>query len=104
MTVNLLQTMAVLIVALVIALVSMHPDVDVATLVIVFVVLATVLPIVGYPISQTVWMAIDLRVRRPQADEVADAAAAVARAASGDREVPDGDPSVGSDGNPSPGA
>ena len=55
------------------------PDVAVVPLLTVFVPSAIVLPVVLYPVSYTMWQAVDLRMRPPTA---------------GDYDVPDGASSV----------
>ena len=51
------------------------PDVPVVTLYVVLASAAIVIPLVTWPLTHTIWMAIDLRVRPVGPDEEAEAAA-----------------------------
>lgn len=44
------------------------PDIEVVPLLVVFLVAGVVLPIVAYPVSYTVWQAIDLLMRPVEPD------------------------------------
>ncbi|MFZ9675107.1 MAG: hypothetical protein ACO3GZ_06050 [Ilumatobacteraceae bacterium] len=49
------------------------PDVPVVTLYVILTVSAIVIPVATWPITHTLWSAIDLRVRPLSADEASDA-------------------------------
>ncbi|MEM1332796.1 MAG: DUF983 domain-containing protein [Actinomycetota bacterium] len=61
--------LGVLVVAMAAALAATWPDIEVVPLVAVFLVAGVVLPIVAYPISYTVWQAIDLLMRPVEPDD-----------------------------------
>lgn len=75
---NVVVTFFVLGVSMVVAFVATAPDFPVGALTGTFVGVAVVVPIVVQPLTYTVWLAFDLASRRPDAAELADAAAAVA--------------------------
>jgi len=54
------------------------PDIPVASFVLSLVGVAVFMPIAIYPLTYTMWLAFDLAVHRPEAPELAEAAAAVA--------------------------
>jgi hypothetical protein len=58
-----------LVVGVVIGVVTTLPDVAVTPLVVILGVCAVVLPIVVYPLSYTLWQAIDLAMRPPVAGD-----------------------------------
>lgn len=78
MVVNIIISLGSLIIAMVAVIVATYPGIDVLPTTIVFLVLSVVVPTVFYPISFTLWSAIDLRIRPPQADELADMAEGLA--------------------------
>jgi uncharacterized protein (DUF983 family) len=80
LTVNILLIMGLLIIAMIVGIVLTVPEIAVAPLVIGLAIAAVVGPIVSYPFGYTIWMAIDLAVRRPSAEELAANAATVAAA------------------------
>lgn len=49
------------------------PDVPVVGLLVLLGVVGVTAPVLAFPLSQTIWMAIDLTARPPQVDELADA-------------------------------
>jgi hypothetical protein len=53
------------------------PDIPVAPMVLALLGIAVLMPIVIYPFTFTIWLAFDLAVHRPEAAELAEAAAAV---------------------------
>lgn len=55
----------VLIVGLAVGVISTSPDIPVVRLLLILGVVAVVLPIVVYPVSYTVWQAVDLAMRPP---------------------------------------
>jgi uncharacterized protein (DUF983 family) len=68
MTINYALTTLVWIVVLVVWLVVDLPDVRVATLTVVSIVLVGLLPLVFFPISKTIWAAVDYLVYRSSPD------------------------------------
>lgn len=76
LVVNIIVSLGSLIIAMVVVLVVTYPEVDVLPTTVVFVVLSVVVPTFMYPISFTLWSAIDLRIRPPQGEELADMAEA----------------------------
>ncbi len=58
------------------------PDIPVAPMVLSLIGVAALMPIVIYPLTYTTWLAFDLAVHRPEATELAEAAAAVEAPAS----------------------
>ena len=75
-----LAILGLLIVAMVVGIVVTAPDIAVVPLVVGLGVVGLIGPVVTYPFGYTVWMAIDLAIRRPTAEELADDAAAAAAA------------------------
>ena len=65
-TINTMVTFGVLIVGLVIGVVTTTPDIPVVPLVAGLGVAAIVLPVVIYPITYTVWQAVDLAMHPPE--------------------------------------
>jgi uncharacterized protein (DUF983 family) len=59
LAINIIITGGVFTVAFVIALALTIPNIPVAPLLAIFVPLMIVLPIVGYPFSKTIWVAVD---------------------------------------------
>jgi hypothetical protein len=72
-TVNVMVTLATLVVAGGISVVVTYPHVAVASLVVVLGIVALVLPIALYPFSFTLWFAIELLMDPPSARLLADA-------------------------------
>lgn len=70
-TVNAILTFGSLIVAAGISIVVTYPDVAVARLLIVLGAVAVVLPILLYPLTYTLWFAIELLMERPSEQELA---------------------------------
>ena len=65
MTINIVVVFGTLIVGLVVGVVATSPDIAVVPLVLVLGALAIVLPIVLYPVSHTLWQAVDLAMHPP---------------------------------------
>ncbi|MFM1752905.1 MAG: hypothetical protein RL119_1867 [Actinomycetota bacterium] len=74
MTVALVVNIGLIVVALALAIVLTVPDVPVLTLYLVLASTAVIIPIVTWPLTHTVWMAIDLRFRPLEPDEAVEAA------------------------------
>ena len=77
-TVNTILTFIVLTAAMTVGFVLTSPDIPVLPMVLSLVGVAVLMPIVIYPFTFTIWLAFDLAVHRPDAAELAEAAAAVA--------------------------
>ncbi len=73
MTINMIITFGLIFGVLVVMTVITYPELPVAPLVAVLLVIAVVVPLVIHPISYTLWLAIDLAMRPPSAAELADA-------------------------------
>ena len=68
---------AILGVSMAVAFIATAPDFPVGPLTAMAVGVAVVMPMVAQPFTYTVWLAFDIAARRPDAAELADAAAAV---------------------------
>ena len=73
MTMNVLITFALLAVLLVVGTVVTYPDLPVLELVVIGLGIALVWPLFFYPMSYTLWAAVDLLMHPLEAHEVADA-------------------------------
>ncbi|MEY2414740.1 MAG: hypothetical protein QOH53_74, partial [Ilumatobacteraceae bacterium] len=62
-----------------IGFVTTSPDIPILPMVLSLVGVAILMPIVIYPFTFTIWLALDLAVHRPDAAELADATAASPR-------------------------
>lgn len=65
MTVNILVTFGVVVVGATAAMIATAPDFAVLEIVVALVVAAAVVPVVLYPVSYTLWQALDLAARPP---------------------------------------
>lgn len=65
MTINIVVVFGTLIVGLVVGVVATSPDIAVVPLVLILGTVAIVLPIVLYPVSHTLWQAVDLAMHPP---------------------------------------
>ena len=74
LTVALVLNIGLVVVAVAVAVALTIPDVPVVTLYVVLAAAAIVIPVVTWPVTHTLWMAIDLRVRPIGSDEAAEAA------------------------------
>jgi uncharacterized protein (DUF983 family) len=77
-TINTILTFIVLTAAMTIGFVATSPDIPVLPMVLSLVAVAVLMPIVIYPLTFTIWLAIDISVHRPDPAELAAAAVAVA--------------------------
>ena len=73
LTIALVLNIGLVIVAVGVAVALTVPDVPVVTLYVVLASAAIVVPLATWPITHTLWMAIDLRVRPVGPDEAAEA-------------------------------
>ena len=78
-TVNIVLTFIVLTAAMTIGFIRTSPDIPVLPMVLSLVGVAILMPIVIYPFTFTIWLALDLAVHRPDAAELTEAAVAVSR-------------------------
>lgn len=74
LTVALVLNITLVILAVAVSVALTVPDVPVVTLYVVLAAAAIVIPLVTWPITHTIWMAIDVRVRPVGEDEAAEAA------------------------------
>jgi hypothetical protein len=70
--INTVVSIIVLLVVGVIGFIVTYPELPLLPLVSTTIAVAVLFPIVFYPFSKTLWTAIDLRMRPPEADEVRD--------------------------------
>jgi uncharacterized protein (DUF983 family) len=77
-TLNTVLTFIVLTICMTVGFIMTSPDIPVLPFVLSLVGIAVLMPIVIYPFTFTLWLAIDLAVHRPDETELAKAAAAVA--------------------------
>lgn len=77
MTVNIIVTFGLMTAVMVTTFVATLPDLQVAPLVIALIAIAAVVPIAIYPLTCTLWAAVELAMRPPDAAELAAARAAV---------------------------
>ena len=78
-TVSTILTFGAILVVLVIGMIVTYPEIATVPIVVGCVAVAVVVPIVAFPITHTLWAAIDLAMHPLSPAEAADAAAAVAR-------------------------
>jgi uncharacterized protein (DUF983 family) len=76
-TVNIVLTFLVLTIGMTIGFVATAPDIPVVPMISSLIGIAVLMPIVIYPFTFTIWLAFDIAVHRPEADELLEAAAAV---------------------------
>ena len=74
LTVALVLNIGLVLLAVAVAVALTVPDVPVVTLYVVLASAAIVIPLVTWPLTHTIWMAIDLRVRPVGVEEAAEAA------------------------------
>ena len=65
-TINAIVTIGAIVVGLAIGAIATSPDIPVLELILILGAVAVVLPIVLYPVSYTVWQAVDLAMRPPE--------------------------------------
>ncbi|MFM7411272.1 MAG: hypothetical protein ACKO3L_10840 [Actinomycetota bacterium] len=73
LTIGLVLNIGLVLAAVGIALALTVPDVPVVTLYVILASAAIVIPVVTWPLTHTIWIAIDLRVRPVGDDEAAEA-------------------------------
>ena len=72
-TVNTIVTFGLLGVVLLVGSIATYPDIEVIPIVVVAIVVTVCVPILFYPVSYTLWAAVDLLMRPLEPAEVADA-------------------------------
>jgi len=77
---NVLFTFAVLAAGMVVAFIATAPDFPVVALMVGFMGGAIVLPLLFFPFTNTLWLAVDLLAHKPDEAELAEATQAVAQA------------------------
>jgi uncharacterized protein (DUF983 family) len=75
--INTTLTFLALAIGMTIGFVMTSPDIPVLSMVLSLAGVAVFMPILIYPLTYTTWLAFDLAVHRPEAPELAEAAAAV---------------------------
>ena len=75
---NVSFTFGALALGMVVAFIATAPDFPVLALTIGCVIGAIVIPVLAFPFTNTLWMAVDLLTHKPDERELAEAAAAVA--------------------------
>ena len=78
-TINTVLTFIVLTAAMTIGFIRTSPDIPVLPMVLSLVGVAILMPIVIYPFTFTIWLALDLAVHRPDAAELTEASVAASQ-------------------------
>lgn len=76
MTVNIIVTFGLMTAVMVTTFIATLPDLPVAPLVGVLIAIAAIVPVAIYPLTCTLWAAVELAMKPPDAAELAEAAAA----------------------------
>lgn len=71
MTINVMVTFGLIVVGVTAGMIATSPDFAVREIVVALVVGAVVVPVAMYPVSYTLWQAIDLAMRPPEPDDFA---------------------------------
>ena len=69
-TINTIITFGVIIVSGAVAMIATSPDIPTVTIVGCLVIAAIVIPVLIYPVTYTLWQALDLAMRPPQPGEM----------------------------------
>ena len=77
-TINTVLTFIVLTACMTVGFIATSPDIPVLPMVLSLLGIAVLMPIVIYPFTFTIWLALDLAVHRPDAAEMIEAAGVVA--------------------------
>jgi uncharacterized protein (DUF983 family) len=83
-TISTILTFGAILVVLVVGMILTYPDIAAVPIVLGCVAVAVVVPIVAFPITHTLWAAVDLAMHPLSPAEAAEAAAAVASAGVGE--------------------
>jgi uncharacterized protein (DUF983 family) len=81
MTVNVILTFGTMLIAMGIGVIFSYPDVAILPILGVIIAVAVIMPVIIFPMTYSIWLAIDLFMRKLEPEERADAAAAVASGA-----------------------
>jgi uncharacterized protein (DUF983 family) len=82
-TINIIVTFGLMTIVFVAVTVATYPELPIAPFVIAMLVVAAVVPVLLYPLSYTIWSAVDLAMHRPEPaerEEMAQVVAGQARA------------------------
>jgi uncharacterized protein (DUF983 family) len=71
-TVNTIITFGLLVVGTAVGVIATTPDIPVVGIVVMLVAIAVIVPVAIYPVSYTLWQALDLMMRPPEAGELVD--------------------------------
>jgi uncharacterized membrane protein YagU involved in acid resistance len=71
--VNIIVTFGALVLTIAVAIIATYPDLPVAPTLVAGLAVAVLLPVLAFPVSHTVWAALDLTMHPLDLDEVADA-------------------------------
>ena len=71
LTANVILTFGTILIAILVLIVATAPDVPITAVTISIAAIAVIGPALFYPISYTLWQAVDLWMRRPTASELA---------------------------------
>lgn len=77
-SINVIVTLGSILTTLVVGFLVTMPDIPVVPLMIVALAMGVAMPLLVYPYTQTIWLAVDLLMRKPDDDELADWALASA--------------------------
>ena len=75
---NVVVTFGALAVGMVVAFIATAPDFPVTALTVGFVIGAIVIPVLVFPFTNTLWLAVDLLAHQPDEKELVDAGIAIA--------------------------
>jgi hypothetical protein len=85
LTINTIITFAAVIVVMAVVVIVTAPDVPAVPLVAALTAVGVMMPVVIYPFTYTIWLAIDLRVHPPDRTELDEALGAMAVTSNHDR-------------------
>jgi len=74
-------TFGTMLIAMGIGVIFSYPDVAILPILGVIIAVAVIMPVIIFPMTYSIWLAIDLFMRKLEPEELADAAAAVASGA-----------------------
>jgi hypothetical protein len=75
MTVNVILTFGTMLISMGIGVALSYPDIAVVPIFAMVVAIAVIMPFVIFPMTYSIWLAVDLFMRAPEPEELADAAA-----------------------------
>lgn len=77
-SINVIVTLGTILTTLIVGFLVTMPDIPVIPLMAIALVMGSTMPLLVYPFTQTIWLAVDLLMRKPDEDELADWALASA--------------------------